>query len=365
MMIKHSIMGYFSRSEYMFLRRKRLWTAVSVFILIAAFIPVTQAAGGTLNFKVDCAGFVSQGSELDLNRDNTGALAEAYIISAIDGAGNTIFEPISDVFYVGGKVNWPAGDSYDWTTAPRYNPIRLQIVSVAGNGQPEQVVYQNVSNCEGLPNFVLVDIIGAFTKEALRKLTGEAFVLQPADGVTSDSIELNEIPPRPINPPGLAESQPGYAVVNTDNLFIRTGDAPSYTVIGIVDGGTNLAVLGHNEDLTWWYVQVGGLRGWVNSEFLALRGDLSGIPEVPVIGELRQPSLYVGFSGNYVFAEPVVGSAPLCTIPGNIEFPITGRTRSTTWYEITVTCNGAETSAWIPAELGIVRNPAGLVIPIV
>src|SRR5215470_10671911 len=102
----------------MFLGRKRSWLAV--FILVAAFIPVslTHAAGGTLNFTLDCTGFVSQGSELELTRDNTGALSEAFIISAIDGAGNTIFEPVSDVFFVGGKVNWPAGDSYDWTTAP-------------------------------------------------------------------------------------------------------------------------------------------------------------------------------------------------------------------------------------------------------
>ncbi len=349
----------------MFLRRKRLWTAVSVFLLLAAFLPVAQAAGGTLNFEVDCVGFVSQGSELELNRDNTGALAEAFIISAIDGAGNTILEPVSDVFFVGGTVSWPEGDSYDWTTAPRYNPIRLQIVSVAGNGQAEELVYENISNCAGLPNFVLADILGAFTKEALRKLTGEAFVLQPADGVTSDPVELNAIPPRPINPPGLAESQPGFAIVNTDNLFLRSGDDVRYTVIGIVDGGTNLAVLGRNEDLTWWYVQVGGLRGWVNSEFLVLRGDLSGIPEIPVLGELRQPSLYVGFSGNFVYGDPLIGSAPLCTIPGNLEFPILGRTRSTTWYLIEVTCDGVLTTAWIPVELGIVRNPAGLVIPIV
>jgi Bacterial SH3 domain len=349
----------------MFLRRKRLWTALSVFLLVAVFLPVAQAASGTLNFKVDCVGFVSQGSQLALNRDNTGALAEAFIISAIDGAGNTIFEPVSDVFFVGGAINWPAGDSYDWTTAPRYNPIRLQIVSVAGNGQAEQLVYENISNCPGLPNFILADIIGAFTKEALRRLTGEAFVLQPADGETSDPVELNAIPPRPINPPGLAESQPGYVVVNTDNLFLRSGDDPRYTVIGIVDGGTLLAVLGRNEDLTWWYIQVGGLRGWVSSEFLVLRGDLSGIPEIPVLGDLTPPSLYVGFSGNFVYADPLISSAPICTIPGNLEFPITGRTRSTTWYQIEVTCDGILTSAWIPAELGIVRNPAGLVIPIV
>jgi hypothetical protein len=325
---------------------------------------LTHAAGGTLNFKVDCSGFVSQGSTLQLTRDNTGALSEAFIVSAIDGAGNTIFEPISDVFYVGGTVNWPAGDSYDWTTAPRYNPIRLQIVSPAGNGQPQQIIYDRSVSCEGLPRFGAIDALAAFTEQALRKLSGEAFVLQPADGVTSDPVELNAIPPRPINPAGLAEEQPGYAIVNTDNQFLRSGDSPRYSVIGIIDGGTPLAILGRNEDRSWWYIQVGGLRGWVSAEFLVLRGDLTGIPEVPVLGELTHPSLYVGWPGNAVYASPIVGGPWLCTIPGNLEFPIVGRTSGSSWYEIEVTCDGVLVDAWIPAELGIVRNPAGLLIPI-
>jgi hypothetical protein len=196
-------------------------------------------------------------------------------------------------------------------------------------------------------------------------LTGEAFVLQPSDGKTSKPLPLNAIPPRPINPDGLAEEQPGYAVVNTDNLFLRSGDSSRYAVIGIVDGGTSLAVLGRNDDRTWWYVQVGGLRGWVNAEFLALRGDLTGIPEVPVLGELTQPSLYVGYSGNPVYTVPLAGSDWLCTIPGNQEYPLVGRTRGSSWYEIEVPCgDDFFIAAWIPAEMGIVRNPAGLVLPI-
>src|SRR5690606_23689561 len=116
----------------------------------------------------------------------------------------------------------------------------------------------------------------------------------PADGETSEPVALNTAPPRPVNPPGLPQVLPGYAVVNTDNLSLRSGDSPRYEMLGVIDGGTELVVLGRNDDRSWWYVQVGGMRGWVSSEFLALRGDLTGLPEVPVTGNLTQPYIYIG-----------------------------------------------------------------------
>lgn len=335
-------------------------------LLLLTLVPfaTVSAGGGELSFTLDCGGFTSLGSTLELDRDNTGALSEAFVISAIDGAGNTIFEPISDVFFVGGTVNWPEGDFNRWTTAPRYNPLRMQIVSPEGNGFEEQLIYELSANCPGLPRFGAINVLEVFAEQALRALTGEAFVLQPADGVTSESVELNQVPPRPINPDGLAESQPGYAIVNTDNQYLRTGDTPRYSVIAIVDGGTPLAVLGRNEDRSWWYVQVGGLRGWMSAEFLILRGDLTGIPEVPVLGDFTQPSLYVGFTGTPLYALPQLNTVTVCALPGDLFYPIVGRTDGSTWYEIEVVCDGVGTRGWIPSERGLVRNPSGLFIPI-
>ena len=332
--------------------------------LTLAFIPVTSAGGGTLDFTINCSGFFSNGSELVLNRDNTGALSEAFIISAIDGAGTTIFSPLSDVFFIGTSIEWAPGEGYEWTARPFFNPIRLEIVSPAGNGLPEQVVYSGLVICPGLPIYGPINVLGAFAEQAVRQLTGEAFVLQAPDGTTSDPVPLNAEPPRPINPDALLEGLPGSAIVNTDHLFLRSGDSARYTVIGVLDGGTQLAVLGRNEDRSWWYVQVGGLRGWVSNEFLVLRGDLTRTRVVPVTGSFTQPSLYVGFSGNPVYPGPRLGEV-VCTIPGNIEFPIEGRTAASDWYLITVECDGVSTPAWIQADRGLVRNPAGVFIPVV
>jgi hypothetical protein len=337
---------------------------LSIFALALLAVGAVSAGEGDPGFVLTCRGFESTGGTLALNRDNTGSQSEAFVISAIDGGGNTIYEPDYDVFFVGTTITIEAGAGDTWTQAPRYNPLFLQIASPAGNGLEEQIIVQAVGNCPGLPRFGAINVLEAFAREAVRRLSGEAFVLQPADGETAEPLALNTVPPRPINPSGLAETQPGYAVVNTDNLFLRTGDGPRYEVIGIVDGGTHLIVLGRNKDRSWWYVQVGGLRGWVSSEFLVLRGDLTGIQEVPVTGSFTAPSLYVGFPGNLVYTLPRVGAAPLCALPGNTEFRIVGRTSNTAWYEIEITCDGQELTGWLPADLGIVRNPAGVRIPV-
>lgn len=342
----------------------RLLVVTTLLLLALALTISGSALSGDLSFTLTCSGFVSNGSELVLDRDNTGQLSEAFIISAIDGAGRQILEPVADAFFVGTSIVWEAGEGFDWDTPPNYNPLTMQIVSPAGNGLEEQVVYQTTGTCEGLPRFSVINVAEAFARDAVRILTGEAFVLQPADGETSESVAINAAPPRPINPPGLLDDLLGYAVVNTDNLFLRSGDSPRYSVIAILDGGTELAVLGRNEDRTWWYVQVGGLRGWSSSEFLVLRGDLTDVQVVPVAGEFTQPRLYVGFTGNPLYALPIAGTASYCALPGNLEYAIVGRTAASDWYQIEAECDGDMVTGWMQADRGIVRNPSGVSIPV-
>jgi uncharacterized protein YgiM (DUF1202 family) len=340
-------------------------TRLAIFIVLLLAIAAPAFAGdAAVSYTIDCRGFRSSGGTLTLNRDNTGAQQEAYVISAIDGSGQTIFEPAYDVFFVGTTVQTDAGLQHFWSQSPRYNPLTLQVVSPAGNGLGEQIILQTQGNCAGLPSFSPIDLVTAFYREAVRRLSGEAFVVLPADGATDMPVQLNTAPPRPINPPGLPREQVGWAIVNTDNLSFRSGDSPFYEVIGVIDGGTELIVLGRNEDRNWWYVQVGGLRGWVKGEFLILRGDLTDAPIVPVTGALAQPRLYVGWGGNPSFTLPLDTAAIACPVPGNQDYAIIGRTSNTAYYEIILTCGDVATIAWIPAEFGIFRNPGGLRVPI-
>ena len=323
----------------------------------------SAANGSGVTFSLGCAGFSSSGEVL-LDRDNTGSGREAFSVSATDGLGNVIFAGEPDSFFVGGTVSWADGGTFGWTRAPEFNPLTLRVVSLSGNGLPAEVEHVAVGSCPDLPT---VTVVG----DELGIGGGDFFVvLDPRllDGATSPDVPLNTAPPRPVNPIGLAEALPGYAVVNTDNLSVRSGDGPEYTLVAIVDGGTELVVLGRNrfagDAETWWYVQVGDVVGWVSGQFLIMRGDLSHVPEVPVRGDLIQPRFLLIRDQTPLYVSPDFNATGLCALNGGLEYPVVGRDADMVWYQVQADCNGSTLTGWVPAYLGAIRNPAALLIPV-
>lgn len=331
---------------------------IALLALLVVPLALVTAGSGDPNFTLGCEGFESGGGQLALDRDNTGDRSEVFVLSAADGVGNLIYEPDFDDFFVGTTIVFEAGVGDSWTRAPRFNPLRLQVISPAGNGLDNQIIAEFVGACASLPTIDGSDGLGI----GGGGLGADGFVILPADGDTDEALELNTAPPRPVNPLGLVQTLPGYLVVNTDNLTLRTGDNFRYEQIGVVDGGSELVALGRNPERSWWYVQAGDMRGWVTGEFVVARGNLTDVPVVPVTGEFTKPSLYVGFTGNPVFGLPLPGAPVVCGLEGGLDYAILGRTSSSVWYEIEATCDGVVESAWIPADFGIVRNPANLPI---
>ncbi len=312
-------------------------------LMLAVIFPVSAATNDTATFTIGCDGFSGTGGTITLNRDNTGQSREAFVVSATDGIGNIIYTPVVDSFFVGGTVSWTGGQTYDWTSEPQYNPISLRVVSLAGNNFSEQTVILATGSCAGLPTFGVLPVAD--------------------DGLTSQSVDINAVPPRPTNPDDITEVLPGFLVVNTDNLSLRSGDAQAYTLVGIVDGGTVLIPLGRNIDFSWWLVQAGDIIGWARADFLIARGDLSDVPVVESEGEIQEARLFV-------FAEATLRSAPddkalpLCVIPGDLEYVIVGRNPRITWYEIQATCDNAVVRGWVPSDLGAYRAPDSTLVPV-
>ena len=340
-----------------YLRAAVLFASCLGLLLLAS--AVSAGFGDGVTFTPTCSGYDVRGGSLVANRDNTGRGRELFVVTARDGMGNIIYEN-QTVYPLNQRFLLATNDQVKWTKAPQFNPIVMQIASVSGNGQPEELVYAVTGNCDALATygsgvFMLGDNLTLYP------------IFEPADGRISPPYDPNAIPPRPVNPPGLVESLPGYAIVNTDNLFLRSGDGADYAPVGIVDGGTRLVVLGSDGktgDSLWWYVEVGGMRGWVKSSFLILRGDLRGLPIVPVEGGITQPTLYVGVM-NPIYNTASIGGRWLCEIPGNRLYVVVGRDASTAaWYRIQATCNGQTILGWISADAGLLRNPGGVDIPI-
>ena len=139
----------------------RLLVAAGLIIAtVAVFGVMPQAAeastyNGTVN--INCSGVIAAGLGAHiLDRDNTGSGQERIRILATDGAGNVIL----DYTYQNTLASYGGGiGSWNWTTAPEYNPITFKVISVAGNGLPEKLDYTATGSCPGLPDYVGADMV--------------------------------------------------------------------------------------------------------------------------------------------------------------------------------------------------------------
>ncbi len=324
------------------LRRSTFIVFVMALVLGAAVLPASAGSTVDASFSLGCDGFSGSGQIL-LDRDNTGSTREAFQLVVTDGVGNIIYKPVVDSFFVGGTVSWTAGNKVEWTTKPEFNPLTLRVVSLAGNKLAEQTIVVATGSCDGLTSLGALPTVDT--------------------GVTSPSVTINTVPPRPTNPDDVAKILPGFLVVNTDNLTLRSGDGPQFTRVAIVDGGTKLIPLGRNLKFTWWLVQAGDVIGWAKAEFLIARGNLTSVKVVPTEGEITPATFFI-FSRTALLSAPKSNALPLCTVDGDVEYLAVGRNRATDWYEVQATCDNAVVKGWVFSELGAFRGPAGTILPV-
>ena len=324
------------------LRRSTFILVVMVLVLGAVVLPASAGSSVDATFSLNCTGFSGSGQVL-LDRDNTGSHREAFQVVVTDGVGNIIYKPVVDSFFVGGTVSWTSTNVVQWTATPEYNPLTLRVVSLAGNNLGEQTIAIATGSCEGLPSLGVL----------------------PSDitGITSDSVDINAVPPRPTNSDEVTSKLAGFLVVNTDNLSLRSGDGPEFTMVGIVDGGTKLIPLGRNLKFSWWLVQAGDIVGWAKAEFLVARGDLTDVKVVPSEGEITPATLFV-YGKSALLSAPSANAVPLCNIAGNTEYILVGRTKATDFYEIQATCDNALVKGWLSADKGAFRAPSGTILPV-
>lgn len=323
---------------------RRLLVMLTVLLMLALALPASAAQRDGLAITVSCTGFSTLGGSLNLNRDNTGAGRERFQIVARDGGGATIYSGPVESFFVGSSIDFPANLKTDFSTAPASNPIVVSVVSAAGNGLAEQVVYSASGRCVSLPTVETEDVV--------------------VSGVTSPSVAVNVLPPSGENSDDAIAAQPGYALVNTGYLNLRSGDGAEYTIVGRVAGGDKLIVLGTNAAKNWWFVQAGDLVGWALGDFLFLRGDLTDVPEILPVGEIALPRFFL-YSDNVLRATKVAGSEGLCTVAKNLEYEIVGRNADLSQVKVNAVCESTPVQGWLAVDQGAVRNIGSVAIPVV
>jgi hypothetical protein len=323
---------------------RRLLVMLTLLLMLALALPANAARRDGLAITVTCTGFTSMGGRLHLNRDNTGAAREHFQIVARDGGGATIYSGPVESFFVGSSISFPVNLKTDFSTAPASNPIVVSVVSAAGNGLAEQVVYAAAGRCSSLPTVEVEDVV--------------------VSGVTSPSVGVNTLPPSGENSDDDIAAQPGYAIVNTGYLNLRSGDGPEYTIVGRVAGGDNLIVLGRNKPMSWWLVQAGDVVGWALGDFLFLRGDLTDVPVVVPVGEIALPRFFL-YSDNVLRKTKSPESDALCTVAKNLEYEIVGRNSNLSRVKVNAVCDNTPVQGWLSVDQGAVRNTGDVAIPVV
>lgn len=182
----------------------------------------------------------------------------------------------------------------------------------------------------------------------------------------SPALDFGDPIPVPDNPDRVISDNPGYALVNVSRANVRSSDSVNFKRVAIVNGGTPLIVLGRNAARTWWYVQIDDIRGWISNEVVVLRGDLTDVPIVQTVdAERTEPTVYVGFPGNPIVSEVSADGAEVCRLVGRAEHEVLGRNINGNWYRINGQCNdGTLREGWLQADLGILRNPGRVDIPV-
>jgi hypothetical protein len=309
-------------------------------VLIGALLlGISSVYAGARNLELipGCTGYGVNSGTLIGERNNTGRGVESFVVRVRDGRGALVYDLVVDV-PIGGRYSFPVGALLRYPLPVRANPITLTVTSIAGNGQDAVTLYTNAADC------------GAIGGEATLAVAGDPNRL-----------------PRLTNPAGLAESDAAYGIVDTDNLNLRTGDSVRYARIAILDGGTTLILLGNNgartADALWWYVEVGGVRGWVKNEFIVIRGNTAALPVIETRGALAIPYFILG-APNLLRTVPAPGATVLCSLPANINFPVLQKDAAqASWFQIEAVCGGATVLGWVQADAGFIRNESGVAIP--
>ncbi len=108
-------------------------------------------------------------------------------------------------------------------------------------------------------------------------------------------------PPQPTAtriPPTATPVPKPYLIVQTNDLNVRSGPSTRYPVIGKVNKGQKLEIVGKNARGTWWKICcVRGRQGWViaKADFVKPGGDLKKVaiasaPPIPTRRPTRRPT---------------------------------------------------------------------------
>lgn len=161
-----------------------------------------------------------------------------------------------------------------------------------------------------------------------------------------------------------ATTSAAHLVVNTSYLNVRTGPGVGHSVLTVVPGGTELAVVARDADRVWYQVRTSAGIGWVNTNYTIGRGDFSGVPTLggPEVGSPEvtgqpgipagAPHLVVNTSYLNVRSGPSARHDIVTTVPGGAKLAVLGIAPDRVWYEVAT----AAGNGWVHSRYTVGRG---------
>ena len=137
------------------------------------------------------------------------------------------------------------------------------------------------------------------------------------------------------------------AAVNTGALNVRSGPGVGYAATAVLSYGTNVQLLGRNNNGGWVKVKLdNGHQGWVNATLITANVTINTLPVLAA--PALTPMAAVSTGSLNVRSGPGVAYAITATINYGVNVQLLGRNNNSTWVKIKL-ANGHE--GWVNATL--------------
>ncbi|GAB4511159.1 MAG: hypothetical protein OHK0046_08860 [Anaerolineae bacterium] len=219
-------------------------------------------------------------------------------------------------------------------SGPTANPVPPNPANPAA-GQPFSATFQIQTGGTATIRIDYVEFQGPATLVVVEP-TGTGSPTNPFTTPTATITVLPSRTPLPAIPPGAITATVIRASV------LNTRDAPSLGGgrLGRILRGETYAILGRNEDATWFLLQLGGYQAWAYGYYLFVNGNEFNPPIVSgnsVIGLAGQPDYGVRGQTNAILRlreTPSVAARQTGRITWGAFLPIIGRTSDGFWYQV-------------------------------
>ncbi len=141
------------------------------------------------------------------------------------------------------------------------------------------------------------------------------------------------------------------AIVNAGALNIRSGPGAGYTILGRTVGGDQFVILARDAAFLWVQIDTDFGAGWVNRNYVIIRGDISGLPigdastaitvRDPATGDttvstptLIGPVAFVATGALNIRGGPNIGFDSLGSVPSTTRMPIIGQSPDRRWWKV-------------------------------